>query len=109
RVVPGLCRLGIEAACMEAVRRRRIGRGDSHTAVEAELADAKGTTVLAALAIFDDASQAGRVLPEVNRKWGRSAGDVFQDVKTGAHKGFHGSLSAMVEEAKALAAGLRAQ
>src|SRR5690606_14309155 len=24
RVVPGLCRLGIEAACMEAVRRRRI-------------------------------------------------------------------------------------
>ena len=26
RVVPGLCRLGLEAACMEVVRRRRLGR-----------------------------------------------------------------------------------
>ena len=30
RVVPGLCRQAIEAACMEAIRRRRIGRGEPH-------------------------------------------------------------------------------
>jgi len=28
RVVPGLCRLAMEAACTEVVRRRRIGRGE---------------------------------------------------------------------------------
>lgn len=109
RVVPGLCRLGIEAACVEAVRRRRIGRGDSHTAVEQELAEAKGTTTLAALALFDDASQGGKVLGEINRKWGKSAGDVFQDVKAGAHRGFHGNLASLVKEAQKLATGLRAQ
>ena len=34
RVVPGLCRLALEAACMEAVRRRRLTRGESHGEVE---------------------------------------------------------------------------
>jgi hypothetical protein len=53
---------------MEAVRRRRIGRGDTHAAVEADLATAKGTTALVALALFDDATQGGRVLAEINRK-----------------------------------------
>ena len=28
RVIPGLCREALEAACMEAIRRRRIGRGE---------------------------------------------------------------------------------
>ena len=39
RVVPGLCREAIEAACMEAVRRRRIGRGEPHADVEDLLAE----------------------------------------------------------------------
>jgi hypothetical protein len=33
-VVPGLCRLALEAACMEVVRRRRLTRGEAHAAVE---------------------------------------------------------------------------
>ncbi len=34
RAVPLFCRLSIEAACTEAVRRRRrIGRGESHSGV----------------------------------------------------------------------------
>src|SRR5690606_18616825 len=109
RVVPGLCRLGIEAACMEAVRRRRIGRGDSHASVEAELGEAKSVTVLAALALFDDASQGGRVLGEINRKWGRDSGDVFKDLNAGVHKGFQGPLAGMIDGARTLAAGLREQ
>ncbi len=40
RVVPGLCREALEAACMEAIRRRRIGRGEPHAEVEALLAEA---------------------------------------------------------------------
>ena len=39
RVVPGLCREALEAACMEAIRRRRIGRGEPHAEVEALLAE----------------------------------------------------------------------
>ena len=109
RVVPGLCRLGIEAACMEAVRRRRIGRGDAHQAVERELAGAKSTTTLAALALFDDGSLGGKVLGEINKRWGKAAGDAFQDVKAGTHKGFHGNLVSLIDEAQRLAAGLREQ
>ena len=37
RVIPGLCREALEAACMEAIRRRRIGRGEPHAEVEALL------------------------------------------------------------------------
>lgn len=108
RVVPGFCRSAVEAACMEAVRRRRIGRGDPHVAVERELASATTTTTLASLALFDDADSGGRVLGEINSRWGRSAGDVLRDVQSGVHKGFSGSLQAMIEEAQRLAAGLRA-
>ena len=39
RVIPGLCRLGVEAACMEAVRKRRLGKGENYAAVENLLAD----------------------------------------------------------------------
>lgn len=107
RVVPGFCRSGIEAACMEAVRRRRIGRGDSHLAVERELSEARRTTDLVALALFDDAGEGGRVLGEINRRWGRSAGDAYRDANEGAHKGFGGSLGDLVKETQKLAKGLR--
>ena len=40
RVVPGLCRLALEAACMEVVRRRRLTRGEPHAEVERALGDA---------------------------------------------------------------------
>ncbi len=35
RVIPGLCRQAVEAACMEVVRRRRLKAGERHEAVEA--------------------------------------------------------------------------
>ena len=108
RVVPGFCRSGIEAACMEAVRRRRIGRGDSHLSVERALSEAKGTTTLAALALFDDASQGGRVLGEINTRWGRGAGDAYKDANSGAHTSFKGNLVSLIDERERLATGLRA-
>src|SRR6185295_963525 len=40
RVVPGLCRLALEAACTEVVRRRRLARGEAHAEVERALTDA---------------------------------------------------------------------
>ena len=42
RAVPLFCRLSIEAACTEAVRRRRrIGRGESHSGLEETLSGAR--------------------------------------------------------------------
>ena len=34
RVVPNLCRMSLEAACMDVVRRRRLQNGDSHASIE---------------------------------------------------------------------------
>jgi hypothetical protein len=68
-VVPGLCRLGLEAACMEVVRRRRLGRGEPHAEVERQLAEA-GLTELAALALHDDRARAGEVLDRVAKEAG---------------------------------------
>lgn len=107
RVVPGFCRSGMEAACMEAVRRRRIGRGDPHLAVESELTNARRTTELVALALFDDAGQGSRVLGEINRRWGKGAGDAYRDANEGAHKGFSGSLGGLIDETQRLATALR--
>ena len=61
RVIPGLCRLAIEAACVETVRRRRLARGEKHADVEDLLAACSTTRSYAALAIFDDAERAGDV------------------------------------------------
>ena len=38
RVIPGFCRAAVEAACMEAIRRRRLARGELHDDVEQLLA-----------------------------------------------------------------------
>jgi hypothetical protein len=61
-VVPGLCRLALEAVCMEVVRRRRLTRGEGHAEVERMLGDHGGNLArLAALALFDDAARDGDV------------------------------------------------
>ncbi len=64
-VVPGLCRLALEAACMEVVRRRRLSRGEAHAEVERSLSDAGELRRLAALALFDDAERGQDVLQHV--------------------------------------------
>jgi hypothetical protein len=85
RVVPGFCRQAIEAACVDVVRRRRLGRGDFHADVDAAVAKATTLYRYLALALFDDASKSGEVLAKVNARYGRTAGDVV----IGANKGVH--------------------
>ena len=65
RVDPGFCRAAVEAACMECVRRRRLGRGDSHDVVEELLADNAKIHPLLALALFDDASRTNELMPRL--------------------------------------------
>ena len=83
RLVPGLCALALEAACMEVVRRRRLTRGEPHAEVERALHDA-GLDRLAALAVFDDAQRAADLLPHLGREIGPDAAETFRQCHNGA-------------------------
>lgn len=86
RVIPGLCRSSLEAACMDVSRRRRLGRGSRHDEVEALVRSVTKPLPWLALALFDDDRRAGDVLGEVNRRWGTRFGDVLQALRAGAHR-----------------------
>jgi len=107
RVVPGLCRQAIEAACMEAVRRRRIEKGERHADVEDLLAGLTGTKSLAALALFDDENRAGDVLPRLDRE-SKAAADTFRAVNEGSHEALGGDILAVVRSSEKLARWMQA-
>jgi hypothetical protein len=108
RVVPGLCRLALEAACTEVVRRRRIGRGATHADVEALLEDTLKLAPRLALALFDDPAEAGKVPDEIERRWGRSKRDVYFRCNRGAHQGDPGdNLLGFVRNVEELAKSVR--
>lgn len=108
RVVPGLCRLAIEARCAELVWRRRLSRGARHADVEDALARAERLTAKMALALFDDPTRVGEVLGKLNRV-GRRSADAFQRCNRGAHEADTGDLIGLVEDVKVLVNDLAAQ
>jgi recombinational DNA repair ATPase RecF len=77
-VVPGLCRLALEATCMEVVRRRWLTRGEAHAAVERTLSEAGHLSRLAALALFDDVERGEDVLDRIRREGGEALADTFR-------------------------------
>jgi hypothetical protein len=83
RVVPGLCRLALEAACMEAVRRRRLTRGEPYGDVERLLGEAEGLGAIAGLALFDDASRGKDVPKRLEQEAGRELADTFRRCEAG--------------------------
>lgn len=103
RVVPALCRQALEAACVDAVTRRRLLRGDSHAEVtDLRLATRKLMPWLA-LALFDDAGRGGDVLASLNNKYGAYAANAVTWCQRGAHQIQHGDLMAAIGHADALA------
>ena len=86
RAVPLFCRLAIEAACTEVVRRRRIGHGESHSDTDEVLNEARTLMQKLALALFDDVERAGEVLPRIN-----GADNSWADALTWANRGTHGT------------------
>ncbi len=82
-VVPGLCRLALEAACMEVVRRRRLSRGQAHAEVEHALAEAGSLTRLAALALFDDVERGAEVPDRIGREVGAPFASAFRGSEEG--------------------------
>ena len=104
RAVPLFCRLAMEAACADAFRRRRIGRGEPHADTDEVLNDARTLMQKLALVLFDDAGRAGEVLARINhsdRGWA--------DAVRWANRGAHGTgdaatdLSPMVSATERLA------
>jgi energy-coupling factor transporter ATP-binding protein EcfA2 len=61
RVVPGFCRLALEAAASLAVTRRMLREGRRHADVQAALAEATTLNRWLALALLKDVSRAGEV------------------------------------------------
>jgi hypothetical protein len=107
RVIPGLCRLAVEAACTEAVRRRRLGRGEPHSAVEDLLTGLNGTKPLAALALFDDEKRASDVMPRLNKER-KDFADVYRMVNEGTHVELPGPPIDLVRSTEKLAGWLQA-
>jgi recombinational DNA repair ATPase RecF len=86
RVIPGLCRNALEAGCVDATRRRLLTAGVPFAQID-EVMDRAGKLLpRLALALFGDAGRAGDVMSEINRRWGREAGDCVQALRRGAHE-----------------------
>lgn len=110
RVVPGFCRSAVEAACLQVVRRRRLGRGDRHDDVEQQVQSTTGLLDLMSLALFDTADKAGDVLRHLNQGRGlRGGADTVQAVKAGAHGNYAGDPHELVRATERLTEYLVAQ
>jgi recombinational DNA repair ATPase RecF len=97
RVVPTLCRQAIEAAAADAVRARRLTRGDEHRGVEEALEAAPKLRQVLALAMFDDAERAGDVVPKLGK-----LGATVQRCDRGAHEGDEGDLLGLIDDSRDL-------
>jgi hypothetical protein len=106
RVIPGLCRLALEAASAEAVRRRRLGRGERHADVEDLLAGCSKTTTYIAFALLDDPQRTGEVMPRLNRE-SPAAADLLRMLNEGAHGVEVGARVGLVRETEKLARWLQ--
>lgn len=106
RVVPGLCRQSIEAACIEVIRNRRLRRGESHSEVETLVGSNGKLLPRLALALYDDPTRAGDVLGTLNRDYGPWSADVVQACNKGAHGVISGDGIGFVSDTGKLVAKL---
>jgi hypothetical protein len=106
RVVPGFCRHALEAACMEAIRRRRLAAGAPHAEVEDALRRCTTLFTFLALALFDDETKGSQVLTSINNRFGGRAGDAAKLANKGVHQVISGDLRDLVSNTAILARNL---
>lgn len=107
RVIPGFCRSGLEAACVEAVWRRWLGRGKKHQVIEQKLFEAKKLSQKASLALFDDVNKGGKVFGKISGKWEKRFAEAFKYTNKGTHNSYSGDLSNLINDCHSLAERLR--
>ena len=106
--VAGLCRGAIEAACVEKVRSRDLGRGVAHSAVEESLNRASHSLQdLVALALFGSSSRGGEVPAGLRALGGPPCANAFWDAKKGVHDPQHGDLKRFIDDTELLGKALR--
>ncbi|HKR99648.1 MAG TPA: hypothetical protein VJU79_09050, partial [Candidatus Dormibacteraeota bacterium] len=86
RVIPGFCRLALEAAAALAVTRRMLREGKPYDDVHTALAQPTTLNMWLALALLKDASRAGDVASYLEREHPKAV-DAVRDVNKGAHGG----------------------
>jgi recombinational DNA repair ATPase RecF len=107
RVVGVFCRSAIEAACSEAITRRRLAAGEDYATIEALLDSTRGLLQLLALVLFDDVSRTRDVVPRLDKGIGRWAVSAYRGVQEASHKPMtREALLSLVEESERLARGL---
>jgi hypothetical protein len=84
QVVPGLCRLALEAVCMEGVRQRRLLRGDSHAEVERALGEVPALEQLLSLGLFDDPGRGDEARARLEKEAGPPLAEAFRQCEAGA-------------------------
>lgn len=109
RVVPGLCRNAIEAACLDAARIRLLEAGTSFDEIDIAFEQAHKLKERVALALFGDANKAGEVLGYLNRHFGRSDTDAFRAIDSGAHSLIDDDPEALIGTAARVAKGISGQ
>jgi recombinational DNA repair ATPase RecF len=107
RVVGVFCRSAIEAACSEAITRRRLAAGEYYATIEALLDSTRGLLQLLSLVLFDDVSRTKDVVPRLDKGIGRWAVSAYRGVQEASHKPMtREALLSLVEESERLARGL---
>jgi hypothetical protein len=84
RVVPGFCRLALEAACALAATRRMLREGRRYADVQSALGEPTTLNTWLALALFGDAGRGGDVGAYLDRKQ-PGAAQTVRDCNRGAH------------------------
>lgn len=101
RVVPGFCRIAVEARCTDIIRRRRLGRGETYAAVEAVLVDAERLGAKVGLALADDAHMRNDEIGQLlTRRFGKRSADAYFDCNRGAHQPLEGNLEDFVGDVR---------
>jgi hypothetical protein len=109
RVVPGLCCLALEAACMAVVRRRHLTCGEPHAEVERILREAAHLPRLAALAVFDDVERVVEVPPRLDLEIGPGVAEAFRLCHEGALDIPEAAAVDLVRRAAKIAAWIQGQ
>lgn len=101
RVVPGQCRLALEATLTDITLRRELRAGRAQHEVDELLAEARTLHQKAALALLGDLDAGGRVFPRL-AQLGQRHVDTFKNLKPGAHGRFTGSTADIVRDTQRL-------
>ena len=106
KVIPGLCRSGLEAACWEAVWARGLKKEDCHERIEKRLLDAITLSRKVSL-LFDKQHQP--VVNTISDKWGKKLAESFSIADDGTHNKPIGDLNLyeFIDNCESLAKKLR--